>query len=65
MDPKEKEILKNISNNLLDEGGKNEGCIVEPDTFRKRVALLDDETLRDVLQTLESYLYKTRKLWEN
>ncbi len=63
--PNEKTILQKISQSLLDEGGKNEGCVVEPDTFRKRIALMDDKHLREVLETLDSYLYRTRKLWES
>jgi len=58
-------ILQFINNELLDQGGENRGCVVEPETFKQRIAEMDDAQLREVLNALEGYLWKTRQLWRS
>lgn len=60
---KEKLVLIDINDTLLDQGGPNKGCVVEPDTFKQRIAGMDEQDLRKILVVLEGYLDKTRRLF--
>jgi len=59
-----RQVIHHMYSDLLDMGGDNSGCLVEPEEFKKRINEMPEKKLRQVLGSLDWLLEKTKRIWE-
>lgn len=56
--------LNYISNTLLEQGGRGAGCLTEPEEFKKRINEMSNKQIREITESLDYLLDRTRKWWK-
>lgn len=63
MNPNQKQAINQLYQ-MMDMGGSNSGCLVEPIIFSKRLKILPEQEIRNILQALDTLLDASKAIWD-